>query len=71
MVPPPAAEGQAAAQIRWGAVVFALLATCQVALALVHPPWRDEAQAWLVAREPLGRLFGLNVGLGGRIGSAL
>jgi hypothetical protein len=41
-----------------GFLAFAAVAAFQVALILVHSPWRDETQAVMIARLPLDRLFG-------------
>lgn len=40
------------------AFVAIAIAVLQVWLIFAHSPWRDEAQAILVAQQPLGRLFG-------------
>lgn len=40
------------------AFVAIAVAALQIWLIFAHSPWRDEAQAVLVAQQPLGRLFG-------------
>lgn len=47
------------ASVRWGLIAFAAVASAQVVLCIIHAPWRDEIQALLIARLPLGRLFDL------------
>lgn len=33
------------------AALFIIYAACQIILAMAHEPWRDESQAWLIARD--------------------
>jgi hypothetical protein len=53
------ADSGEATGIRWELTAFAALALLQVVLALTHSPWRDETEALLVGRLPLGQLFAM------------
>lgn len=44
-------DGQAGIRNRAIPALLGLFAASALALRLVHEPWRDEAQAWLVARD--------------------
>lgn len=52
---PRAAAFLARARARWpDLLALGVFATLSVVLALRHEPWRDEAQAWLIARDSPG-----------------
>ena len=47
-----AAARRPALAVHWSLIAFAAVALLEVAMCLLHAPWRDETQALLIAREP-------------------